>query len=87
MKIRNPGYQKKGIMTEVGVKVIDFAFKELGFHRLTVSHVSSNKASEQLINRWNFKYIGEEREAFQKNGIWYNHKLYELLGKDYRLST
>lgn len=76
-------FRKRGIMTEAGEKVIGFAFQELGFHRLTVSHVAQNKASERLIRKWGFRYIGEEREAFQKHGTWVNHKLYELLEKDY----
>jgi [ribosomal protein S5]-alanine N-acetyltransferase len=77
-------YQKRGIMTEAGKAVIAFAFKQLGFHRLTVSHIPENNASENLIKRWDFRYIGEEREAFMKNGKWYNHKLYELLVSDHK---
>jgi RimJ/RimL family protein N-acetyltransferase len=73
------GFQGKGIMTEACEQVIDFAFTKLKLHRLTVSHACGNKASEGLINRLNFRYIGEEREAFKKNGVWIDHKLYELL--------
>jgi RimJ/RimL family protein N-acetyltransferase len=69
-------------MSEAGRLVIDCAFNKLGFHRLTVSHVSQNKASERLIKKWNFRYIGEEREAFMKKGVWHNHKLYERLESD-----
>ena len=79
-----PEYQKQGIMTEAGKAVITFAFKQLGFHRLTVSHIPENKASENLIRKWEFRYIGEEREAFMKNGKWHNHKLYELLVSAYK---
>lgn len=75
-------FQGKGLMAEAGRLVIDCAFNKLGFHRLTVSHVSQNEASERLIKRWNFRYIGEEREAFMKNGTWYNHRLYERLKTD-----
>ncbi len=75
--------QKKGIMLEAGKHVIDLAFNKLGFHRLTVSHVTQNKASERLIKRWQFRYVGGEREAFMKDGEWFNHKLYELLKSDW----
>jgi RimJ/RimL family protein N-acetyltransferase len=78
-----PNFRKKGIMTEAGLRVIDYAFKHLGIHRLTVSHVSQNTESEKLIKRWNFRYIGEESEAFKKNGTWYNHRLYELLNRNH----
>ena len=72
-------FQHKGIMTEAGQRIIEFAFKELGIHRLVVSHVPQNNSSKRLIKRWNFKYIGTEREAFNKNGQWFDHNLYELL--------
>jgi len=75
-------YQHKGIMTEAGKKIIAFAFQELDIHRLVVSHVSQNDLSKRLIERWEFKYIGMEREAFNKNGKWFDHHLYELLEKD-----
>jgi RimJ/RimL family protein N-acetyltransferase len=73
------GFQGKGIMTEACEQVINFAFTKLKLHRLTVSHAGENSASEGLINRLKFRYIGEEREAFKKNGRWIDHKLYELL--------
>ncbi len=75
-------FQHKGIMTEAGKKIIDFSFSELGINRLIVSHVSQNNSSKRLIKRWNFKYIGTEREAFNKNGQWFDHSLYELLKND-----
>jgi len=75
-------FHNQGIMTEACKSVVDFAFTNLNLHRLTVSHATANKASEALINKLNFRYIGEEREAFKKNGSWLNHKLYELLKQD-----
>jgi RimJ/RimL family protein N-acetyltransferase len=66
-------------MTEAGRRVLQFAFQELGLHKIFVSHFSVNKASENLIKRLGFRYIGEQREEFQKAGVWYDHKLYELL--------
>ncbi len=80
-------FHKKGIMTEACKRVIDFAFDDLKLHRITVSHSSENEASEALIKKLNFRYIGEEQEAFQKNGAWLNHKLYELLEKDLHSSN
>ena len=77
-------FRGQGIMTEAASRVIDFAFNRLGLHRLTVSHVTENAASESLITRLNFTYIGEEREAFQKAGKWFHHKLYDLLATDVR---
>lgn len=75
-------YQRMGIMTEACQQVIGFAFGQMNLHRLTVSHVSENDASQNLIKKLDFRYIGEEHEAFQKNGKWYNHKLYERINKN-----
>ena len=72
-------YQGQGIMTEAGRRVLQFAFQELGLHKIFVSHFSINKASENLIKRLGFRYVGEQRAEFQKAGVWYDHKLYELL--------
>ena len=76
-------YQGQGIMTEAGRRVLQFAFEELKLHKLFVSHFSVNDASGNLIKRLGFRYVGEQIEEFQKNGVWYNHKNYELLDREY----
>jgi RimJ/RimL family protein N-acetyltransferase len=76
-------YQRQGIMTEAGRRVVEFAFKELRLHKLVVSHFSNNAASENLIKRLGFRYVGEQIEEFQKDGVWHNHKLYELLASEF----
>jgi RimJ/RimL family protein N-acetyltransferase len=70
-------------MTEAGKRVLDFAFHDLKLHKLFVSHFSVNDASGNLIKRLGFRYVGEQLEEFQKQGVWYNHKLYELLDREY----
>ena len=76
-------YQRQGIMTEAGRRVIQFAFEDLKLHKLFVSHFSENAASENLIKRLGFRYVGEQIEEFQKRGVWHNHKLYELLESEF----
>jgi RimJ/RimL family protein N-acetyltransferase len=77
-------YQGEGIMTEAGRRVLQFAFQQLGLHKLFVSHFSINKASENLIKRLGFRYVGEQLEEFQKDGVWHNHKSYELLEREFQ---
>lgn len=76
-------YQGQGIMTEAVCRVMQFGFRELGLHKICVSHFSINEASEKLIKRLGFRYIGEQIEEFQKDGVWYNHKSYELLEREF----
>jgi ribosomal-protein-alanine N-acetyltransferase len=71
-----------GLMKEAGRRVIAYAFEELDIHRLVVGHFTINAASERLIGALGFRYVGEERDAFMKDGIWYNMKAYDLLVTD-----
>ncbi len=75
-------YQKQGIMTEACVSVSRFAFNNLALHKLCVSHFDKNIDSEGLIKRLGFRYIGKQKKEFKKNGIWYDHYLYELLDEE-----
>ncbi|MCU1268256.1 MAG: acetyltransferase [Acidobacteria bacterium] len=76
-------YQGQGIMTEAGQRVLQFAFQEMKLHKIFVSHFSVNDASGNLIKRLGFRYVGEQIEEFQKHGVWYNHKNYELLEREF----
>ena len=76
-------HQGQGIMTEAIRRVLEFGFRELGLHKICVSHFSVNVASEKLIKRLGFRYIGEQIEEFQKDGVWYNHKNYEILDGEF----
>src|SRR6185295_11668744 len=57
-------YQGQGLMTEAGRRVLQFAFQELGLHKIFVSHFSINRSSENLIKRLGFRYVGEQLEEF-----------------------
>jgi RimJ/RimL family protein N-acetyltransferase len=76
-------YQRQGIMTEAGRRVLQFAFEEMRLHKIFVSHFSVNEASENLIKRLGFRYVGEQLKEFQKDGVWHNHKNYELLEEEF----
>ena len=76
-------HQGQGIMTEAVRRVMEFGFGELGLHKICVSHFSGNGASERLIKRLGFRYVGEQVEEFQKQGVWHSHKNYELLDREF----
>jgi RimJ/RimL family protein N-acetyltransferase len=79
----SPAHQGQGIATEAGFKALEFGFGELGLHKIVVAHFAVNKASEKMIKRLGFRYIGEQVEEFQKGGDWYNHTTYELLAREF----
>lgn len=79
-----PHCRGRGYMSEAGQAVIDHAFEELGLHRLEVGHHTVNSASEKAIKAWGFRYIGEKRHAFMKEGVWHDARFYDLLITDAR---
>jgi ribosomal-protein-alanine N-acetyltransferase len=76
-------HQGKGIATEAVGRTVDYAFEQLRLHKLFVSHFSVNDASKKLILRLGFRFVGVQRQEFQKNGVWYDHVLYELLESEH----
>src|SRR5262249_9799747 len=42
-------FQRQGIMTEACLRVLEFAFTELGLHKIHIGHFADNRPSETLI--------------------------------------
>jgi [ribosomal protein S5]-alanine N-acetyltransferase len=76
-------YHRQGIMTEAARRVLRFAFQDLQLHKVVVGHFGNNEASENIIIRLGFRFIGEQQKEFKKNGIWHNHKIYEILETEF----
>lgn len=79
----DPEKQGKGLMTEAGKAVLDYAFNELMLHKVVVGHHIGNKGSERLIKRLGFKFHYLEEEVFEKNGVWIDCNFYQLTHKDF----
>jgi RimJ/RimL family protein N-acetyltransferase len=75
-------FQGFGYATEAARRVIQFAFEDLAFHKIVVYHVTDNPPSGAVAQRLGFRYVGEELEAFKKEGNWYDLKHYELLQRE-----
>ncbi|MEY2494824.1 MAG: [ribosomal protein S5]-alanine N-acetyltransferase [Verrucomicrobiota bacterium] len=78
-----PACQGFGYATEAARWVLQFAFEKLALHKVIVYHVSENPSSGAVAQRLGFRYIGEEMEAFQKEGHWYHLKHYEMLKREF----
>src|SRR5262249_36762569 len=53
-------FQQQGIATEACCRVLQFAFRDLGLHKVVVGHFRSNTASENLIRRLGFRCVGAQ---------------------------
>ncbi|WP_372686908.1 GNAT family N-acetyltransferase [Bosea sp. (in: a-proteobacteria)] len=76
-------HQRLGIMTEAGRAVLAFAFGQVGLHKVYVSHFAGNEASCSLIRGLGFRYVGTQLDEFQKDGVWHDHVMYELLDREH----
>ena len=72
-------YEGRGYMKQVVSHAIDYAFDEIGLHRIIANHMPENERSANLL-----KTLGFEREGYAKrylliNGQWEDHVLSALI--------
>ena len=80
-------YQGQGYATEAAIAVTEFGFGKLHLHKIRVYHAADNPASGRTIEKLGFRYVGEEKEAFQKDGIWHHLRHFEMLASEFPQSS
>ncbi|WP_206076639.1 GNAT family N-acetyltransferase [Pseudoalteromonas rubra] len=65
-----PEHQGKGYAKESTRAVIDFAFNQCGYHKLTATVTEGNEASFNLLTRLGFEHEGTLRDNYQLGGQW-----------------
>lgn len=65
----------KGLMEEALRAVIDYAFGELGLHRVMASYIPTNERSGRLLRRLGFDVEGYARDYIRIDGEWRDHVL------------
>jgi ribosomal-protein-serine acetyltransferase len=74
----------RGLMTEAGRAVLDWAFRTVNAHRVRVAAATDNHASLAVIRRLAFRFEGVARQAERCNGRWLDHAVFALLVTDLR---
>jgi len=74
----------KGLMTEAGRGVLDWAFGPVNAHRVRVAAATDNHASLAVIGRLGFRFEGIARQAERCHGRWLDHAVFALLVTDPR---
>lgn len=74
----------KGLMTEAGRAVLDWAFGPVNAHRVRVAAATDNHASLAVIRRLGFRFEGIARQAERVSGRWLDHAVFALLVGDPR---
>lgn len=67
--ILDEAYWKKGIMSEALKEIINVAFTYYNLDYLTASYLKDNKASEALLNKFNFQIYDVINNGFIKNNL------------------
>lgn len=65
--------RNKGYMTEALRPMIDYAFRELGLHRIEANIMPRNAASLAVVHKLGFYHEGVAFKYLQINGVWEDH--------------
>ncbi len=76
----------KGYMTEILSALIDYAFDDLGLHRLEAACLEHNGPSQTVLKKVGFQEEGKARGYLKINAMWQDHITFALLQNDPRLS-
>jgi ribosomal-protein-serine acetyltransferase len=74
----------RGLMTEGARACVDFAFRQLGAHRVRVAAATDNHPSLAVIARMGFHFEGIARQAEWCDGRWLDHATFGLVASDLR---
>ena len=74
----------RGVMTEASRAALDFAFQQMGAHRVRVAAATDNHPSMAVIGRLGFRFEGIARQAEWCDGRWLDHAVFALLATDPR---
>lgn len=68
--------QNKGYMKEALNLVSDYAFEEMGLHRLEASTLTNNIKSQKVLKACEFKELGISEKYLFINGKWRDHMIF-----------
>jgi ribosomal-protein-alanine N-acetyltransferase len=81
-----PDNHGRGFATEASKAAVQCGFRVLGLHKIIVYHAADNPSSGEVVRKLGFRFVGNEREAFCKNGRWHDLQQYEMLSSEFKLS-
>jgi RimJ/RimL family protein N-acetyltransferase len=78
-----PDYRRQGYATEATALLLDYAFRERGFHRVSAFVFEPNDASIGVLEGLGFRREGTVREAEFVDGEWVDEHRYGLLAEEW----
>lgn len=74
-------HRNRGYMTEATDRIVEYAFHELGLHRIEGNVMPRNRASIAVALKCGFEYEGVSRKYMKINGVWEDHAHYVKLNE------
>ena len=72
-------HQGHGYMTEALNAVTQFAFRNMGLHRVEANIQPSNQRSKNLVQRCGFEFEGLSKKFLYINGEWKDHERWAIV--------
>lgn len=77
-------YQKKGIVTQSVIKLLDYAFEEMNMNRVIIKAAVDNRKSRSIPERLGFVQEGIERDGdLLVGGVFTDIAVYSMLKQEY----
>lgn len=76
-------HQGKGYMKEAVNLLINYAFHDMGLHRLEASTLVDNIKSQRVLKSCGFKELGINEKYLYINGEWRDHITFYLINKEW----
>jgi len=73
----------KGYATDAAGTLVDYAFRELGLHRISAAIAPENVASLRMAQRLGMTFEGRIRDHVHTNGRWRDSLLYSVLADEW----
>lgn len=80
--ILSPKFWNRGIMSEVLAGVLDYAFDEIGLHRVQAEVFEGNDASAAVLKKCGMTLEGVARKKYYKNGKFIDAALWAVIAED-----
>ncbi|WP_027109217.1 GNAT family N-acetyltransferase [Lacticigenium naphthae] len=82
--VMNPGYQRKGYVTEAAAAIVRVGFEEFGLERIYAMFDDRNEPSKKVLERIGMQHEGVMRHVEKwKQGEWANDVYYSILKDEY----
>lgn len=75
-------HHRQGYTYEAVHRILEFAFQDLGLHRIQASCMKNNEASLGLLKKAGFQEEGTARGYLKIQGEWTDHLIFSLLKED-----